>query len=563
MSNISGRIAALLAGTALVGACAVQGRESAPVPAQPAPAAGLATTPEITEADLRERLYKIADDSMAGRPTGSPGHIKTTDYIAAEMRRLGLQPAGENVTYFQAVPFVNRVTSVNEISVDGAPLTVRTDFISVPESGAQANFTTAEVVYGGFIDDSTTWISADQANGRFVVLRLSSLQVLRQGVPSIGNSNRFDQAVAVGIAGFGPVFPQVVAFFGDPDGPAYQDGETSGPPMYYLSDAAANKALGASATTLQPGATGGKATGRRVITEEPLVARNVVAMLPGTDAKLRGQFVAIGAHSDHDPVAETSVDHDSLRAVNLEARRRELELGRSLSQQERASIRVNLDSLRAIRPARRDSILNGADDDGSGTVALLEIAEAMAQADNKPKRSVLFVWHVAEELGLIGANHFTRFPTVPRDSIITALNIDMIGRGGPGEEEAGGPDYLQLIGWRRLSNELGDLIEAVNKERAQPFKFDLQYDAPGHPEQYYCRSDHYMYARYGIPVAFFSTGSHADYHQVTDEPQYIDYSKLRNVTQLIHDVAMRVAGLPQPPAVDGEKPTDPNQPCRQ
>ena len=207
--------------------------------------------------------------------------------------------------------------------------------------------------------------------------------------------------------------------------------------------------------------------------------------------------------------------------------------------------------------------MNGADDDGSGTVAVLEIAESMAKSANKPKRSVLFVWHVAEELGLIGANHFTKNPTVPRDSIITALNIDMIGRGGAGEEKDGGADYLQLIGWRRLSNELGDVIEAVNKERAQPFKFDLQFDAPGHPEQYYCRSDHYMYARYGIPVAFFTTGNHADYHQVTDEPQYIDYAKLRNVTQLINDVALRVAGMPQPPKVDGVKPADPNQACRQ
>lgn len=556
-------LAVLVAGTALLGGCAAQAREAVHLSAQPAPADVLSTTPQITEADLRERLYKIADDSMGGRATGSPGHIKTTDYLAAEMRRLGLRPAGDNGTYFQNVPFVKRTTTSNEISVNGAPITLGTDFISIPESSARGEYSDVDVVYGGVIDDSTSWITADQAAGKFVVLRLSSLQVLREGVPSIENSNRFDNAIAVGITGFGPVFPQVVAFFGNPDGPAYTPTETRGPVMYYLSDPGAGTLLGSSATSMQPGTAGRKVSGRRVVSEEPLVARNVIAVLPGSDAKLRGQYVAIGAHSDHDPMASESVDHDSLRSVNIEARKRELELGRSLTEPERMNIRVNLDSLRAIRPVRRDSILNGADDDGSGTVALLEIAESMAQTNNKPKRSVLFVWHVAEELGLIGANHYTRFPTVPRDSIITALNIDMIGRGGIGEEKAGGPDYLQLIGWRRLSNELGDVIEAVNTERAQPFKFDLQYDAPGHPEQFYCRSDHYMYARYGIPVAFFTTGSHADYHQVTDEPQYIDYPKLRNITQLIHDVALRVAGLPQPPAVDGVKPADPDQACRQ
>ncbi|MGH7460412.1 MAG: M28 family metallopeptidase, partial [Longimicrobiales bacterium] len=153
-------------------------------------------------------------------------------------------------------------------------------------------------------------------------------------------------------------------------------------------------------------------------------------------------------------------------------------------------------------------------------------------------------------------------PTVPRDSIVANLNMDMIGRGGPGEEPAGGPTYLQLIGWRRLSNELGDIIDKVNQERAQPFKFDLTYDAPGHPEQYYCRSDHAMYARFGIPVAFFSTGDHGDYHQVTDEPQYIDYSKLLNVTQLVHDITLRLANLDHRVALDKAKP-DPRTPCRQ
>lgn len=559
------RLTTLLAGSAVLAACAAQSREMVQKGGQPAPAEVAASTPPITEADLRERLYKIADDSMGGRATGSPGHIKTTDYIAAELRRLGLKPAGENGTYFQAVPFVKRTTTVNEISVGGAPLTLRTDFLAVPESEKQGNYTDADVVYGGLIDDSTTWISAEQSAGKFVILRLSSLQVLREGIPSPGRTTRFAKAAAVGITGFGPVYPQLAAFFGNPDGPVYKGEAPAGnmPVMYFLSDPAAGKLLGGSATAMQPGAVGGKVTGKREFREDPLVARNVVAVLPGTDAALRGQYVAIGAHSDHDPLASESVDHDSLRAVNLEVRRRELETGQSVPPAMRAQIRVNIDSLRALRPARRDSILNGADDDGSGTVALLEIAESMAQSDHKPKRSVLFVWHVAEELGLIGANHFTRHPTVPRDSIITALNIDMIGRGGPGEEAAGGPDYLQLIGWRRLSNELGDVIEAVNKERTQPFKFDLQYDASGHPEQYYCRSDHYMYARYGIPVAFFTTGSHADYHQVTDEPQYIDYTKLRNVTQLINDVALRVAGLPQPPRIDGEVPADPNQPCRQ
>jgi len=140
--------------------------------------------------------------------------------------------------------------------------------------------------------------------------------------------------------------------------------------------------------------------------------------------------------------------------------------------------------------------------------------------------------------------------------------MDMIGRGGRGEEPLGGPNYLQMIGSRRLSTELGDLLERVNRQQPAPFAIDYQYDAAGHPEQYYCRSDHYMYARYGIPVAFFSTGGHQDYHEVTDEPQYIDYDHLRRVTTLIKDVGAAVANLDHAVVVDKPKP-DPKGQCQQ
>jgi Zn-dependent M28 family amino/carboxypeptidase len=212
--------------------------------------------------------------------------------------------------------------------------------------------------------------------------------------------------------------------------------------------------------------------------------------------------------------------------------------------------------------AESDRIWNGADDDGSGSMAMLEIAEAIARMDVKPRRSVLFVWHTGEEAGLLGAAWFTGHPTVPRDSIVTALNIDMIGRGGPDDLRGGGPGYVQLIGSRKLSTQLGDLVEQVNTQGNHGMVFDYQYDADGHPQQYYCRSDHYSYARYGIPVVFFSTGGHRDYHMVTDEPQYIDYEKLAKVTGFIGEVGKAVANLDQPPAVDKPRP-DPKAECKQ
>jgi Zn-dependent M28 family amino/carboxypeptidase len=211
---------------------------------------------------------------------------------------------------------------------------------------------------------------------------------------------------------------------------------------------------------------------------------------------------------------------------------------------------------------RRDSINNGADDDGSGSVALLEIAEALARGPTRPRRSVLFVWHTAEEKGLQGARWFVDHATVPRDSIVAQLNMDMIGRGTAVDLRGGGPTYLQLVGSRRLSTELGDLVERVNREQPRPFTFDYSFDAPGHPENIYCRSDHAHYARYGVPVVFFHTGLHGDYHQVSDEAQYIDYPHFAAVTTFIGDVTLRVAGLDRRPVVDKPRP-DPNAPCRQ
>jgi len=218
-----------------------------------------------------------------------------------------------------------------------------------------------------------------------------------------------------------------------------------------------------------------------------------------------------------------------------------------------------------------DSISNGADDDGSGSVSVLEIAEKLAALKQKPKRSVIFVWHVGEEKGLLGSAYFTDHPTVPRDSIVAQLNLDMVGRGAPwdvagldkdGNVIHGGPNYLQLVGSRRLSKELGDVVEQVNTDRKYGFVFDYAIDANGHPANIYCRSDHYEYARYGIPITFFTTGGHSDYHQVSDEPEYIDYQRMARVANLVGDVALRVANLDHRVVVDQPKP-DPKGVCRQ
>jgi len=286
----------------------------------------------------------------------------------------------------------------------------------------------------------------------------------------------------------------------------------------------------------------------------------VVAVLPGSDPTLRDEYVVIGSHNDHVGLTDALLDHDSVRAHNAVVRPEGAQSpNRPPSEAEAARIAEMRDRLSADG-ARPDSIHNGADDDGSGSMALLEIAERLRAAP--PRRSVLFVWHTAEELGMVGSRWFTDHPTRPIESMVAQLNIDMIGRGMEGDLPNGGMQYLQLIGSRRLSSELGNLVEDVNRTGGHGFAFDYQYDATGHPQNIYCRSDHAMYARFGVPVTFFTTGVHPEYHQVTDEVEYISFPKLAAVTSFIADVAETVADLDHRVVVDQPLP-DPDAPCRQ
>jgi Zn-dependent M28 family amino/carboxypeptidase len=191
---------------------------------------------------------------------------------------------------------------------------------------------------------------------------------------------------------------------------------------------------------------------------------------------------------------------------------------------------------------------------------MIEIARAIATSAPRPRRSILFVFHTAEEDGLVGSDYFTRHPTVALDSIVAHINLDMIGRGGAGEELNGGPQYLQVIGARRRSAQLGDLVEMVSTEKGYDWSFDHSVDESGHPEQVYCRSDHFNYARFGIPVVFLSTGTHADYHQVTDEADRVDYGKLARVGSFVRDLLLRLAEFDNRLALDKPKP-NPSAPC--
>jgi hypothetical protein len=322
----------------------------------------------------------------------------------------------------------------------------------------------------------------------------------------------------------------------------------------------------ASIDSLAVGQEGRVVSGNVAFVDTPAAfpSRNVIGILPGSDPARKGQYVAVGAHNDHIGISTRVLDHDSVLAFNMVARRQGAQdTVRAVTPAEAARIAAIRDSLvKAHGGPRPDSVYNGADDDGSGTVSLLEIAEAFARSGRPPARSMLFVSHTGEEKGLWGSQWFTDHPTVPRDSIVAQLNMDMVGRGKPTDAMGRGPNNIQLIGVRRLSTQLGDLIDSVNASRTPHMDVDSTFDANGHPLNRYCRSDHYMYARYGIPISYFSLGYHTDYHQVTDEPQYIDYEHMARVAQFVHDIAQAIADRRDRLVVDKPKP-DPRAACRQ
>ena len=249
--------------------------------------------------------------------------------------------------------------------------------------------------------------------------------------------------------------------------------------------------------------------------------QNVVAAVEGSDARLKNTYVAFGAHYDHVGYLDGEPGEGRRAPGRVTS-------GRS-----------------------DDRIWNGADDDGSGTVAVMALAKAFAEGP-RPKRSLLFVWHAGEERGLLGSRYFADYPEVPMESIVTQLNIDMIGRNR--DDKASEANTVYIVGSDRISSELHEINREANRALPSPLTLDYEMNDPADLEQVYYRSDHYSYASKGIPIIFFTTGLHADYHANTDEVSRIEFPKLARVAQLVYETGLRVANLDHQPARDNKGP---------
>jgi hypothetical protein len=489
---------------------------------------------------------------MGGRDTPSKGLDETAKYIATHLARFGVKPAGDDGTFFQRITLVRRKVDAAKTTamLDNRAFKFGEEFL-VPPSVGKASGALVFVGHGWVVKsknidaykgiDVRDKILIVTASGLPPGVTRGDLQgkagadwedpeayARRNGakgfilIPRTRDPERWWRAVRAGTErgavemerfanpeGSQQPLPAVFASTAMLD--AIFEGETvSGADIFKATQAGEQRA----AFALSPKK---RMTLDVLAATEKLSTQNVVGVLEGTDATLKNEYVAVGAHYDH--------------------------VGTGLPD------------------ASGDALYNGADDDGSGTVAILTMAEALARGKARPARSVLFVWHAGEEKGLWGSQYFTKFPTVPIKQIVAQLNIDMIGRSKkegdakPENRDLSGANEIYVIGSKMMSTELGDLSERVNRAYLN-LTFNYKYDDPADPNRFFFRSDHFNYAQRGIPIIFYFDGVHEDYHRPSDTPDKIDYQKMERVTRTVFLTALELANAPARPRVDKQLPAE-------
>lgn len=495
---------------------------------------------------LRGWLTVLSSDEFEGRATFSPGLDKAAAYISDELKKAGVKPAGDAGSYLQAVG-VKTVQSVNQstltIEVNGQSRQFRNgEGVSFPASvGGKRTLTLSDIEFVGYglnMGTAHNDYAGRNVRGKAVVWLGTTAPVSIQGPQgtSVGRmlvsrpSTAIDEmgagaaislaagAVAVGGRGGGrgaattgsftttqrldlpkapavTVSDEVMAFLFSGSGLNYTD----------LKAKADRRENLAPATIRGVKLTFNIDADYRVTNTR--MTQNVVGIIEGRDAQLKNTYVAFGAHYDHLGVLQ-----------NIPA------------------------------GSTADRINNGADDDGSGSTALIAIANAFMASSTKPRRSLLFAWHAGEERGLWGSEFLADHPPMPIENIVAQLNIDMIGRNRDNKESEENTVYA--VGADRISTDLHNILIDVNSSLAQPLNLDFEMNDPADPERIYFRSDHFAYAAKGIPIIFFFTGLHPDYHQPTDSVEKIRFEKMSRITRLIYEIGRRLADADRAPARD-------------
>ncbi|HYY56448.1 MAG TPA: M28 family peptidase, partial [Pyrinomonadaceae bacterium] len=481
----------------------------------------------INPVELRMHLEFLASDELGGRYTLSPGINIAARYLASRLAAYGFRGASPDGSFMQRInlvstrPVPEKTTLALKLKGKDADYHYG-DFITSATAGGTASGALVFVGYGV----SSVRQKHDDYRGLDVK---NKIVVVAPGAPRGVDSSRLDRseeeegaARAHGAAGV--LYLPASYRAADMRKPDFREralnrervrlAAKNDPqiPNIVLTPPVADSVLAPLGVNLdqllkvadaggplEPREIDGSARFTLTLEETKAVTQNVAGVLEGTDQSLKNEYVALSAHYDH------------------------------------------------LKTGRRGEIYPGADDDGSGTAAVLNIARAFSM--ERPSRSVLVIFHAGEELGLLGSEYNADVaPVVPLDRIVVDLNIDMIGRSrpvgdtDPRNAELSAPDAIYIIGADRISKELHQLSEQTNSD-FEKLKIDYRYNDPNHPDQYYFRSDHWNYAKHDIPIIFYFDGVHADYHQPTDTIDKIDFEKMTRVARLVFETGWRVANL--------------------
>ncbi len=484
LSMVWGRAAAFL----LVFAPAVSAQMATPPPPEVVSAAAT-----ITAADLKQHMGVIAHDSMRGRDTPSPELMETATYIADRFAEFGLLP-GNGDSYLQLYPLSN---------IKAAPASDHRLVLSGPAG-------TTDLAYGeeffmlhdsrlaegdGPLEAVTLESDFEDVDGKVVTLLLNAANL--RSVLGGGLKEKLDGHEPAGVL---IVLDIPENFFSQLKGYLSSDqtrvGEVEDESMPAAFVAVSSLPTGL-ATALQEGSgvDGWSADMRAEASVGVVEAPNTIGWIEGSDPELKNEYVLFTAHMDHVGVGN---------------------------------------------PVDGDSIFNGADDDASGTVTIMELAQAFASLPEAPRRSLVFITVSGEEKGLLGSGWYAEHPTFPLDQTVANLNLDMVGRNWA--------DTIVAIGKEESS--LGPLVDRIAAEHPE---LDMAVIDDIWPEEgFYSRSDHYNFARRGVPILFFFNGTHDDYHRPSDEPDKIGYDKMSRIGQLLFYLGYEVATADDPPQWDAE-----------
>lgn len=501
----------------------------------------------ISKDNAYKHLSVLASDEYEGRETGKKGAWMAADYIRTQFKNLGLT-APVNGSYFQPVGLATHTLSQSVLTINGTPMEPMKDFIIQPNSVNLKGFTfnASEVLFAGYGLNKGDYndFAGQQISGKVVMFFGNGDPTQKGAAPADTDRTAARKAFAErqakisylldnGAAGIILVEPMV-----DNLTPEMKARMNSGQmvllnaanvermqsqksqKVVVVGHATANLILKASGSTVealqQQITASGKPASKMVKVdvsasamkqENKVRAENVLGFLEGSDPKLKSEVLVVSAHYDHEGLTTTG----------------------------------------------EDKVFNGADDDGSGTTGVIMMAEAFAKAKKAgkgPKRSILFMTVVGEEKGLLGSDWYSENPVFPLKNTIADLNIDMIGRTGTEyKTEADSTNYIYVVGSDKLSTELRQISEATNKTYTK-LHLDYKFDDPNDTERIYYRSDHYNFAKHGIPIIFYFNGVHEDYHQPSDEVGKINFPLLAKRAQLAYYTAWELANRATRPVVD-------------